>query len=269
LGPQLAKSIVEYRNEHGPFRSRTELKKVQRLGPRAFEQAAGFLRIRDGENPLDSSAVHPESYHIVDAIARDMGCPLADLMKDGGIRKNIDLSKYVTDKVGMPTLSDIMEELAKPGRDPRERFEAFSFAEGIEKMEDLSPGMKLPGIVTNITAFGAFVDIGVHQDGLVHISELSDRFVKDPSEVVKVHQRVSVTVQEVDLKRKRIALSMKSVQTQERETTKHGTRPSRPEDKKRGSADERKRERKDKDRQALSKYAGNPFYEAFRKKGTV
>jgi len=165
LGPQLAKGIVDYRNEHGPFRSRKELSKVSRLGPKAFEQAAGFLRIRDGENPLDGSAVHPESYHIVDTMARDRGCSLTDLMEDEGLRKKIDLSLYVTDRVGMPTLIDIMEELAKPGRDPRERFESFRFAEGVGKIEDVKPGMKLPGIVTNITAFGCFVDIGVHQDG--------------------------------------------------------------------------------------------------------
>ncbi|VAX29949.1 Transcription accessory protein (S1 RNA-binding domain), partial [hydrothermal vent metagenome] len=160
LGPQLAKGIVDYRNEYGPFRSRNELVKVPRLGPKAFEQAAGFLRIRDGKNPLDASAVHPESYHIVDAMARDLGCSVTDLMKDEGLRKKIDLSLYVTDKVGMPTLVDIMEELAKPGRDPREQFESFRFAEGVEKIEDVKPGMKLPGIVTNITAFGCFVDIG-------------------------------------------------------------------------------------------------------------
>ncbi|NTU43183.1 MAG: S1 RNA-binding domain-containing protein, partial [Nitrospirales bacterium] len=209
LGPQLAKNIVEYRNENGPFQAREDLKKVSRLGPKAFEQAAGFLRIREGKNPLDTSAVHPESYAIVDAMARDMGCTVTDLMKDEGLRKGINLAKYVTDTVGLPTLKDIMDELAKPGRDPRERFEAFSFAEGIEKMEDLEPGMRLPGIITNITAFGAFVDIGVHQDGLVHVSELADKFVKDPAEVVKVHQRVQVTVLEVDLQRKRISLSLK------------------------------------------------------------
>ncbi|MBI5409099.1 MAG: RNA-binding transcriptional accessory protein, partial [Nitrospirae bacterium] len=194
LGPQLAKGLVEFRNEHGPFKSREELRKVPRLGPKAFEQAAGFLRIRDGENPLDRSAVHPESYHIVDEMAKDIGCPLADLMKDDSFRKKIDLSRYVTDTVGMPTLNDIMNELAKPGRDPREKFETFGFAEGVAKIEDVKPGMKLPGIVTNITAFGAFVDIGVHQDGLAHISELSDKFVKNPADVVKVHQKVTVTV---------------------------------------------------------------------------
>ncbi|NUO08185.1 MAG: RNA-binding transcriptional accessory protein [Candidatus Brocadia sp.] len=209
LGPQLAGNIVEYRNEHGPFRSREELKNVSKLGPRAFEQAAGFLRIRDGENPLDRSAVHPESYYIVDTMARDMGCSVLDLIQNENLWNRIDLVKYVKDTVGLPTLNDIMQELAKPGRDPRREFEVFSFTKGIEKIEDVTPGMKLPGVVTNITAFGAFVDIGVHQDGLVHISQLSDRFVKNPSEVVKVHQKVDVTVLDVDLKRKRISLSLK------------------------------------------------------------
>ncbi len=209
LGPQLAGNIVEYRNEHGPFRSREKLKKVPKLGPKAFEQAAGFLRIRDGENSLDASAVHPESYHIADAMAMDLGCSLADLMRDGALRNRIDPAKYVTDRVGLPTLNDILKELAKPGRDPREKFEAFSFAEGVEKIGDVRPGMKLPGVVTNITAFGAFVDIGVHQDGLVHISQLSDSFVKNPNDVVKVHQKVNVKVLDVDLERKRISLSLK------------------------------------------------------------
>lgn len=209
LGPQIAKNIVEYRDEHGPFRSRAELKKVSKLGPKAFEQAAGFLRIRDGENLLDRSAVHPESYHLVDAMANDMRCSVLDFMQDERLRGKIDLAKYVKDSVGLPTLNDIVKELAKPGRDPREKFEAFSFTKGIEKIEDVTPGMKLPGVVTNITAFGAFVDIGVHQDGLVHVSQLSDRFVKNPGDVVKVHQKVTVTVLEVDLKRKRISLSLK------------------------------------------------------------
>jgi uncharacterized protein len=209
LGPQLAAGIVEHRNRSGPFGSREELRKVPKLGPKTFEQAAGFLRIRDASNPLDASAVHPESYPIVDAMARDLNCSVLDLMKDEGLRKKIDLNRYVTEAVGLPTLQDIMKELAKPGRDPREQFEAFSFAEGVSKIEDLTPGMTLPGIVTNIAAFGVFVDIGVHQDGLVHISELADRFVKNPNEVVKVHQKVMVTVREVDVKRKRIALTMK------------------------------------------------------------
>jgi len=210
LGPQLAKGIVEYRNTNGPFRSREALRQVPRLGPKAFEQAGGFLRIRDGENPLDGSAVHPESYPLVDAMARDLGCTVTDLLRDEPLRARIDLTRYVSEKAGLPTLQDILAELSKPGRDPRERFEAFHFAEGVEKIEDVRPGMKLPGVVTNLTAFGAFVDIGVHQDGLVHVSELADRFVKNPAEVVKVHQQVMVRVLEVDLARKRISLSLKS-----------------------------------------------------------
>ncbi len=256
LGPQLAKGIVDYRNEHGPFRSRKELSKVSRLGPKAFEQAAGFLRIRDGENPLDGSAVHPESYHIVDAMARDRGCSLTDLMEDEGLRKKIDLSLYVTDRVGMPTLIDIMEELDKPGRDPRERFESFRFAEGVGKIDDVKPGMKLPGIVTNITAFGCFVDIGVHQDGLVHISELADRFVKTPGDVVKVHQKVTVTVLDVDLQRKRISLSMKNGES--------GTKASH--EKQEVKAAPKAVTKRDKKEKTPRRFSNNPFYEAFRKK---
>jgi uncharacterized protein len=210
LGPQLARNIVAFRDETGPFRSRNQLKKIPRLGPKAFEQCAGFLRIPEGENPLDASAVHPESYGIVDAMAKDLDCSVADLMKSEPLRKQIQLNRYVTETIGIPTLTDILQELARPGRDPRKRFEMQDFAEGISSMEDLRPGMKLPGIVTNVTAFGAFVDIGVHQDGLVHISQLSDRFVQDPSKVVRIHQQVMVSVLDVDLDRRRIALSMKS-----------------------------------------------------------
>ena len=210
LGPALAGSIVAHRDKHGPFKSRDELKKVERLGPKAFEQAAGFLRIREGGHPLDASAVHPESYPIVDAMARDLGCSVADLMRDAASRQKIDRARYVTDAVGLPTLNDILAELAKPGRDPRQQFEVFSFHAGIDKIEDLKPGMKLPGIVTNVTAFGAFVDIGVHQDGLVHVSQIADHFVKDPAEVLKVQQKIMVTVTDIDLPRKRIALSMKA-----------------------------------------------------------
>ncbi len=209
LGPRLAEFIVRYRDDHGSFGRRDDLRKVPRLGPKAFQQAAGFLRIRDGSNPLDASAVHPESYAIVDAMARDLGFSVQDLMDDRGLQKKIDLRKYVTDRVGMPTLEDILSELEKPGRDPRQEFEVFNFAEGVVDMEDLERGMTLPGVVTNVTAFGAFVDVGVHQDGLVHISQLADRFVRDPAEVVKVHQKVMVTVLDVDLDRKRISLSMK------------------------------------------------------------
>ena len=209
LGPQLARNIIAYRNEHGTLASKKDLQKVPRLGPKAFEQAAGFLRIKNGKNPLDASAVHPESYHIVEAMAADLSCGVTDLLEDETLRKKIDLHRYVTDKVGMPTLTDILAELAKPGRDPREQFEGFEFTEGVDTIEDLIVGMRLPGVVTNVTAFGAFVDIGVHQDGLVHISQLADRFVKNPHKFVKVNQRVTVTVLDVDLERKRISLSMK------------------------------------------------------------
>ena len=218
LGPAIAKNIVGYRNENGPFRSREELKKVPRLGPKSFEQAAGFLRIRDGGDPLDASAVHPESYPIVARMAQDLGCSVRDLMRNEGLRQQIDLKRYASDTVGLPTLTDILEELARPGRDPRDKFETFSFAEGVNTMDDLVPGMKLPGIVTNVTKFGAFVDIGVHQDGLVHVSRLADRFVKDPAEVVRVNQKVTVTVLEVDKVRGRISLSMR----QEPQTPKSG-----------------------------------------------
>jgi uncharacterized protein len=210
LGPQLAENIVKYRDEHGPFKSRKELREVPRLGPKAFEQSAGFLRIRGAKNPLDASAVHPESYPVVEQMAKDNGCSVSDLMAQENLRRSLDLQKYVKENVGIPTLTDIVSELAKPGRDPRKAFEVFSFDENVHKLEDLRPGMRLPGIVTNVTAFGAFVDIGVHQDGLVHISQLADRFVKNPADVVKVHQKVHVTVVEVDLARKRIALSMRS-----------------------------------------------------------
>jgi uncharacterized protein len=228
LGPALAANIVAHRNENGPFKSRAELKKVARLGEKAFEQAAGFLRIRDGAHPLDASAVHPESYEIVDRMAKDLNCSVSDLMRDAALRQKIQLPKYVTEAVGLPTLNDILGELAKPGRDPRQKFEVFSFQSGVEKMEDLKPGMKLPGIVTNVTAFGAFVDIGVHQDGLIHVSQLSDRFVSNPAEVVKVSQKVTVTVTEVDLPRKRIALSMKAAPQIGPSTTGTRTSPNAP-----------------------------------------
>jgi len=233
LGPQLAQNIINYRNENGPFRSRADLKEVPRLGAKAFEQAAGFLRIQDAVHPLDTSAVHPESYHVVDAMATNVGCTVAELMKNEPLRRKIRLEDYVTETVGLPTLQDIIQELAKPGRDPRQQFEVFRFAEGVRKMEDLQPGMRLPGIVTNVTAFGAFVDIGVHQDGLVHISQLADRFVKDPAEVVKVHQKVMATVLAVDLVKKRISLSLKdpskpapAPKAREASKTKAGAKPS-------------------------------------------
>ncbi len=210
LGPQLAGNIVDYRKENGAFASRTQLKKVPRLGPKAYEQAAGFLRVSGGKNPLDASAVHPESYGLVKAMAADAGCAVAELVGNETAASGIRLQNYVTDEVGLPTLQDIVEELVKPGRDPRQQFEVFSFADGVEKMEDLAEGMHLPGIITNVTNFGAFIDIGVHQDGLAHISQLADRFVRDPNEVVKVGQKVMARVMEIDMKRKRISLSLKS-----------------------------------------------------------
>ncbi len=210
LGPQLAANMVSYRNEHGAFSSRAEILKVARMGEKSFEQAAGFLRIKSSENPLDNSAVHPESYHIVQEMAKDLGCEVSDLMQDETLRKKIDLKKYISEEVGLPTLEDILQELMRPGRDPREEFESFNFDDSVHEMEDLRTGMVLPGIVTNVTNFGAFVDIGVHQDGLVHISHLSDKFVSNPADIVNVQQPVTVTVLEVDIARKRISLSMKS-----------------------------------------------------------
>src|SRR3954471_4308110 len=209
LNSTIAENIVKLRDEKGAFKSRRDLLEVPRLGEKTYELAAGFLRVRGAENPLDESAVHPESYLVVDRMAKDAGATVKDLMRDEALRRKIDKQRYVTDTVGLPTLNDILSELAKPGRDPREKFEAFQFADGVNKIEDVKPGMKLPGIVTNVAAFGAFVDIGVHQDGLVHVSQLADRFVKDPNEVVKVQQRVEVTVLEVDLARKRISLTMR------------------------------------------------------------
>jgi uncharacterized protein len=226
LGPQLAQNIVEYRNQNGAFKRRDQLKKVARLGDKAYEQAAGFLRIRGAENPLDSSSVHPERYPLVEQIAKDLKCTVQDLIQDNNLRKSIPLQKYTSDTVGLPTLNDIMAELAKPGRDPREQFEAFSFTEGVNAINDLKVGMKLPGIVTNITNFGAFVDIGVHQDGLVHLSQITNRFIKDPNEVLKVHQKVEVTVTEVDANRKRISLSMK--ENEKREPAASKPRENKP-----------------------------------------
>lgn len=221
-----ASNIVAFRNENGAFKTRKDLLKVPRLGEKAFEQAAGFLRIRGAANPLDASAVHPERYALVEKMAADLGCTVADLIQKAELRQKLDLKKYVSEDVGLPTLQDIVSELAKPGRDPRKQFEAFNFAEGVNDMKDLTVGMKLPGIVTNVTAFGAFVDIGVHQDGLVHVSQLSDTFVRDAAEVVKVAQKVTVTVTEVDIQRKRIALSMKSNPDFEKKTGAGGPRPA-------------------------------------------
>ena len=209
LGSVLAQNIVNYRKENGAFTSRAQLKKVPRLGPAAYQQCAGFLRIPEAKNPLDNSAVHPESYHVVEQMAKDQGCSVSDLINNKGTREQIDISRYVTDEVGLPTLTDIMKELEKPGRDPREQIEAFEFDSSVQTIEDLHEGMELPGIVTNITNFGAFVDIGVHQDGLVHVSQLADRYVSDPTQVVRLHQHVRVRVIGIDLRRQRISLSMK------------------------------------------------------------
>jgi uncharacterized protein len=211
LGEALARNIVDYRKENGAFVSRAQLKKVPRLGASAFQQCAGFLRIPGGKNPLDNTAVHPESYGVVEQMAKDQHCDVKELISNKELRARIDINRYVTSEVGLPTLTDIMKELEKPGRDPREQIEEFEFAKGIESVDDLSEGMELPGIVTNITAFGAFVDIGVHQDGLVHISQMADRYVKDPNEVVKLHQHVKVRVIEVDRRRNRISLSMRGL----------------------------------------------------------
>ena len=213
LGPTLAKNIITWRNENGPFKSRTEFRKVARFGDKAFEQAAGFLRIRDAKNPLDRSSVHPESYPVVDRMAGTLDCTVDDLISKAELRSKIKLDDFITDKVGMPTLQDIMAELAKPGRDPRQQFEMFEFDKNIHTIHDLHKGMRIPGIVTNITNFGVFVDLGVHQDGLVHVSQLADRFVRDPNEVVKLNQKVIVEILEVDIERKRIQLTMKGQHT--------------------------------------------------------
>lgn len=215
LGLKTAEAVANYRNEHGLFRSRKDLLKVPRLGPKAFEQSAGFLRIHNGDNPLDGTAVHPESYPIVEKMAEDCGVGIRELMNNEDLLRKLDLKKYISEGAGIGTLKDIMAELSRPGRDPREKFDAFSFAAEIKKMEDLRAGMKLPGIVTNVTAFGAFVDIGVHQDGLVHISQLRDSYVRNPTEVVKVRQKVTVEVLDVDLERKRISLSMRHQPTRQ------------------------------------------------------
>lgn len=227
LSASLAKNIIEYRNENGPIKDRRTLMKVSRLGEKVFEQAAGFLRIHDAANPLDGSAVHPESYPIVEKMAADLGCSVKDLMTSAELRNKLDLKNYVTETVGLPTLKDILGELEKPGRDPRNKFEVFNFTEGVNTVADLKIGMKLPGIVTNVTNFGAFVDVGVHQDGLVHISHLADKFIKDPKEVVTVQQKVMVTVLEVDIERKRIGLSLKSDPFQQGGSPSNGNKKRR------------------------------------------
>jgi uncharacterized protein len=211
LGPQLARNIVEFRKEHGEFKSREDLKKVSRMGPKAFEQSAGFLRIREGINRLDNSAVHPESYYIVEKIAASVNKSVSDLMDDESLRKSIDIKQFVDELVGIPTLTDIMNELEKPGRDPRSAIRIFEFSPDVRTIEDVKPGMILPGVVTNITNFGVFVDIGVKQDGLVHISQMADRFVSNPAEIVKLHQHVNITVLDVDVVRRRIQLSLKKL----------------------------------------------------------
>ena len=213
LGPVLAQNIVDYRKENGAFTSRAQLKKVPRLGPAAYQQCAGFLRIPNAKNPLDNSAVHPESYHVVELMAKDQHCTVSELIGNKTMREQIDIKKYVTAETGLPTLTDIMKELEKPGRDPREQIEEFEFDSSVQSVEDLREGMELPGIVTNITNFGAFVDIGVHQDGLVHVSQLANRYVSDPTQVVHLHQHVRVRVIGVDLRRQRISLSMKGIKS--------------------------------------------------------
>ena len=267
LGPALAENIVKHRNENGPFPARDALKGVKRLGAKAFEQAAGFLRVRDSLSPLDASAVHPESYPIVEKMALDQGCSVNDLMVDDEIRQKIVLTDYVTDKVGLPTLKDIMAELTKPGRDPRQQFENVVFAEGIEKIADLIVGMKLTGVVTNITAFGAFVDIGVHQDGLVHLSEMADRFVKTPADVVKVNQKVEVTVMAVDEQRKRISLSMKKTPGEKTVDQKSAAEPasSNPIARKIEPGKPPQRQEKKKVKEAPKPF-NNPFAEALKRK---
>jgi uncharacterized protein len=211
VGPVLAQNIVDYRKENGPFKNREEFKKVPRFGDKAYEQAAGFMRIENGSNPLDSSAVHPESYPVVDHMAKSVGGTVEELLHNKDMRKRIILDRFITDKVGIPTLEDIIAELSKPGRDPRQDFDMFEFDKSVNRMEDLKQGMVLPGIVTNITAFGAFVDVGVHQDGLVHISQLADSYVSDPNDIVTINKKVMVKVLEVDVQRKRISFTMKEI----------------------------------------------------------
>ena len=251
LSEKLAGNIISYRNENGPFSSRAQMMKVPGMGAKTFEQAAGFLRIRGAENLLDASAVHPESYPVVEAMASDLGCNVSDLMTSAELREKIILKNYVSDTTGMPTLTDIIMELAKPGRDPREQFELFAFTEGVSKIADLEVGMKLPGVVTNVTEFGAFVDIGVHQDGLVHISALADRFVRNPHDVLKVNQRVAVTVMNVDMKRNRISLSMRSNPMEPRDRRVKDTTPG-----------EKKSSGRSARREAGGKTSGNPFADA-------
>jgi len=263
LGPILAENIVGYRNEHGPFQSRTDLLSVRGMGSKTFEQSAGFLRVRNGVNPLDASAVHPEAYSVIETMCRDLNCTVTDLVSNPALQEQLVLDRYVTSKIGLPTLQDIRAELAKPGRDPRQQFDPVAFAEGIHSITDLQPGMKLPGIVTNITAFGVFVDIGVHQDGLVHISQLSNRFIKDPGTIVKVYQKVTVWVKEVDVARKRIGLTMKDPEA--KQPDKPAPKEPRPRPQARPKpqgprpAPEQKQAEPSKDRPARPKHSGKPF----------
>jgi len=261
LGPLLAQNIVTYRDNNGPFTTRAELKDVPRMGPKAFEQCAGFLRIRGAANPLDASAVHPERYPLVDQMATAVSATVSSLMKDSSQVSKVDLNQFVTDDIGLPTLTDIVDEIKRPGRDPRQQFEAFSFADEVNKITDLKPGMKLPGIVTNVTNFGAFVDVGVHQDGLVHISHLADKFVKDPNDVVKVQQKVHVTVMEVDLARNRIPMSMKANPEQAAERT-----ATPPKDRPKTGRPKPKQERKPAPR-AEQPRSDSAFADAFQKAG--
>ena len=212
LGPQLAQNIVDYRTENGAFTSRKQLMKVPRMGAKAFEQCAGFLRIPQAKNPLDNTAVHPESYYIVEEMAKDMNCTVEDLIANRELRSKINLEKYLSPTVGMPTLNDIMQELDKPGRDPRQKIKVFEFDKNIRTIEDLHEGMTLPGIVTNITNFGCFVDVGIKENGLVHVSQLADKFISDPTEIVSIHQHVMVQVIGVDMERKRVQLTMKGIE---------------------------------------------------------
>jgi uncharacterized protein len=212
LGPTLAQNIVDYRTQNGPFKSRNELKKVSRLGEKAFEQCAGFLRIPDSPNPLDNSAVHPESYHIVESMANDLNCKITDLITNKELKKKLNLEKYTNETTGMPTLLDIIEELDKPGRDPRQIIKVFEFDKNVKTINDLREGMVLPGIVSNITNFGCFVDIGIKEKGLVHISEMANRFISDPTEIVSIHQHIKVKVLSIDTERKRVQLTMKNTE---------------------------------------------------------
>jgi uncharacterized protein len=270
LSPRLAQAVVDHRQKQGAFKSRSDFKLVAGMGPKTFEQSAGFLRIAGAKNPLDYSAVHPERYSLVEKMAKDLNCTVSDLMTKAELRKKIVLENYIQDDIGLPTLKDIMDELSKPGRDPRSEFELFTFTEGINNMQDLQPGMKLPGVVTNVTNFGAFVDVGVHQDGLVHVSQLADHFVSDPREVVKVNQKVQVTVTEVDIDRKRISLSMKSDPMSEqdkRAPRSSGEKKTVRVKPRQERKDYQRKDPKQEQKKENSQYSeDNPFYQYFKNK---